>query len=578
MNDLLVISHEVDPELEMANIHLKERKGANRAILFEKVKGSRFQATSNLFGSEERYKNIFGKYFEDSKTCIQLKANTTETLKDLCRPENWLKALRMPFVGLRSLPRKVSTRRAAVLKNKISIDVLPQVKCWPDDGGAFITLPQVLSQDPTKKPHWSTSNIGMYRIQISGNDYNVNDEVGLHYQLHRGIGIHHQLANQKNQELKVAIHIGGPASHSVSAMMPMPEGLPEMLFTGVLAGARTKYTYFDGWMVLADADFVILCTIKGDQVKPEGPFGDHLGYYSLKHDFPVASVKHVFHRDDAVYPFTVVGRPPQEDSMFGHLVHEITKPMVPVSLPGVKELHAVDQAGVHPLLLAIGSERYTPYQKLKKPKELLTQAHSILGFGQCSLAKYLIIASDPSGKLQCENISNFFDFCLRRLNWTRDAHFMTKTTMDTLDYSGSVLNEGSKLILPAAGDPIFKLCSDDFIKVSSGSNLMRIIDGVYAFDMQSFESYDLESKNIPIMIKENFSELGPDIRLIILTDSYKKYCEQFDDFLWSVFTKSNPAKDIYGVGAFVEFKHWGCEGALVIDARSKPHHAPELKQ
>src|SRR5262249_6310856 len=185
---------------------------------------------------------------------------------------------------------------------------------------------------------------------------------------------------------------------------------------------------------------------------PEGPFGDHLGYYSLAHPFPVLSVERVWHRKDAIWPFTVVGRPPQEDTTFGKLIHELTGPVIPTVVHGVHAVHAVDAAGVHPLLLAIGSERYVPYAPRRKAQELLTSANALLGQGQLSLAKYLlIVAREDNPDLDIHDIPAFLRHLLERMDWQTDLHFQTATTIDTLDYSGTGLNEGSKVVIAAVG-------------------------------------------------------------------------------------------------------------------------------
>ena len=261
-----------------------------------------------------------------------------------------------------------------VLFEEIRIQDIPQIQHWPNDGGAFITLPQVYTED-IDSPGIMKANLGMYRIQLSGNDYRLNQEIGLHYQLHRGIGVHQTKANKKGQPLKVSIFVGGPPSHSVAAVMPLPEGLSEMTFAGALGGRRFRYVYKDGYAISTDADFVITGEVYPGENKPEGPFGDHLGYYSLQHDFPLMKVHKVYARKNAIWPFTLVGRPPQEDTSFGQLIHKITGSAVSNEIPGLKEVHAVDAAGVHPLLLAIGSERYTPYLENKKPAEILTIAN-----------------------------------------------------------------------------------------------------------------------------------------------------------------------------------------------------------
>jgi 4-hydroxy-3-polyprenylbenzoate decarboxylase len=227
----------------------------------------------------------------------------------------------------------------------------------------------------------------------------------------------------------------GPPAYSLGSIFPLPEGLSEILFSGLLGNRRYPYTWQDGYFIPVEADFCITGIVAKDLLKPEGPFGDHLGYYSLTHDFPVMKIHKVFHKKDPIWHFTVVGRPPQEDSGFGHLIHEMVKELTTNEFPGVKEIHAVDVAGVHPLLLAIGSERYMPFRE-KCPEEILTQANHILGKGQTSLAKYLIITSNEDApNLTTKNIPEFLDYILRRVDWTNDLHFYTKTTIDTLDYS-----------------------------------------------------------------------------------------------------------------------------------------------
>jgi 4-hydroxy-3-polyprenylbenzoate decarboxylase len=254
--------------------------------------------------------------------------------------------------------------------------------------------------------------------------------------------------------LRVNIFVGGPPSLTVAAVMPLPEGMPELAFAGLLGGHRLPLVCRPGELPMpAEADFVITGSIDPARLLPEGPFGDHLGYYSLAHDFPVLRVERVYHRPGAIWPFTTVGRPPQEDTTFGAFIHELTGPLIPSVLPGVHAVHAVDAAGVHPLLLAIGSERYVPYAAGRRPQELLTQANAILGQGQLSLAKYLfIVAREDALRLDVHDIPAFFRHVLERVDWRRDLHFQTRTTIDTLDYSGSGLNEGSKVVIAAAGD------------------------------------------------------------------------------------------------------------------------------
>ena len=376
--ELKIISEEVNPELDIASIHLDEFAKGGKAMLFENIKGSKFRAVSNLFGTLERSRFMFRGNLQIVKDLIDIKTNPIFLFK---KPA---KALFTVLNGIFSIPKKVRFKGF----KEIQIEDLPQIKCWEKDGGAFITLPQVYSEDP-ENPGILNSNLGMYRIQLSGNDYVQNKEVGVHYQIHRGIGIHQKKANKIGEPLKVSIFVGGPPSHTFAAVMPLPEGMSELAFAGVLGKRRFRYSMKDGYTISADADFVICGEIHANEIKPEGPFGDHLGYYSLKHDFPVMRVKKVYAKENAIWPFTVVGRPPQEDSQFGALIHEISGSAIEKEIPGLKAVNAVDAAGVHPLLLAVGAERYTPYNPTQKPQELLTIANHILGTGQMSLAKYL---------------------------------------------------------------------------------------------------------------------------------------------------------------------------------------------
>ena len=321
-------------------------------------------------------------------------------------------------------------------------------------------------------------------------------------------------------------------------------------------------------------------SIAPERTKPEGPFGDHLGYYSLAHDFPVMTVERVFHRRDAIWPFTVVGRPPQEDTTFGKLIHEITAPMVPVELPGVAAIHAVDAAGVHPLLLAIAHERYVPYRE-RQPQEILTAANAILGFGQASLAKYLWIAArEDDPELGLDDPATFMTHVLERVDWSRDLHFQTRTTMDTLDYSGTGLNEGSKVVIAAAGPSRRKLAAalDGGFTLPEHYRSARVVrPGILAIEAPAFTNGDMTQSEIASLSSYFATRPLPDgFPLWVLVDDATFVCESFRNFLWVTFTRSNPSHDVHGIDSFIENKHWGCRGPLVIDARLKPHHAPPL--
>jgi 4-hydroxy-3-polyprenylbenzoate decarboxylase len=574
---LIRIKEEVDPYLEMAAIHLRVYENQGPALFFEKVKGSPFPAVSNLFGTLERSKFMFRDSLPKVEQLVSLRSDPVKALK------NPLKLPGIGFTALTALPLKQGLFKNTFSKTTIS--ALPQIVNWPMDGGPFITMPQVYTED-VDKPGILNANLGMYRIQLAGNDYIQDKEIGLHYQIHRGIGVHQSKANAKGQPLKVSIFVGGPPSHPLAAVMPLPEGLSEMTFAGALGNRRFRYFYDDeGFCISADADFVITGTVYPQENKPEGPFGDHLGYYSLTHPFPLMKVHNVYHRKDAIWSFTVVGRPPQEDTSFGALIHEIAGSALPKEIHGLKEVNAVDAAGVHPLLFAIGSERYTPYLKERRPQEILTIANHILGKNQLSLAKYLFIAArEDNEQLDTHDLSAFLQHVLSRMDFSRDLHFHTQTTIDTLDYSGTGLNAGSKVVFAAAGekkrdlaDVLPEVLQEEKAGLSASFGAFKLaIPGILTLQAAPYADAVTTEKEIDQLDRLLNRDELKGIALIVLCDDAEFTAANVNNLVWVTFTRSNPASDIHGIGAFLKDKHWGCVGPLIIDARKKPHHAPEL--
>jgi 4-hydroxy-3-polyprenylbenzoate decarboxylase len=569
-NQLVVIDQEVDPHLEVAAIQRRVYQAGGPALLFRRAKGTAFPLLGNLFGTLDRARFLFRDALESVRRLVELKVDPGALARTPWRYRG------APGAFVRLLPRRVRT--GPILVRQITVDQLPKIQCWPMDGGPFVTLPQVYSEDPDR-PGLRRSNLGMYRIQLAGNQYEPIHEVGLHYQIHRGIGVHHAAAIRRGERLRVNVFVGGPPALTVAAVMPLPEGLPELAFAGVLGGRRIAMVTPEGCLPMpAEADFVICGEIDPNIRKPEGPFGDHLGYYSLQHDFPVLRVNCVYHRVGAIWPFTSVGRPPQEDTTFGALIHELTGPVIPSVLPGVRAVHAVDAAGVHPLLLAIASERYVPDAAVRRPQEILTAANALLGQGQLSLAKYLlIVAHEDDRSLDIHDVPRFFHHLLERVDWMTDLHFQTRTTIDTLDYSGHGLNQGSKVVIAAAGPARRSLATElpsDFQLPSPFREPRVVMPGVLAVQGPPYRQ---ESCNAASFCRS--FEAADAIRgfpLVIIADDSEFTARNVRNFAWVTFTRSNPAADIEGIGSFIDQKHWGCTGSLVIDARIKPHHAPPL--
>jgi 4-hydroxy-3-polyprenylbenzoate decarboxylase len=558
--------------LEAAAIHRRVFQAGGPAIYYARVKDCRFPLVSNLFGTIERTRFLFRDTLEAVRRLIELKVDPTAF---------WRKPWRfrsVPRVAWNMRPRWV--RGGPVLRHSARIGALPQIQSWPGDAGAFIFLPEVYTED-ADRPGWKHSNLGMYRIQMSGGNYAPDKQVGLHYQIHRGIGVHHAAAIRRGEPFRVNVFVGGPPALMLAAVMPLPEGMPEIGFAGALGGRRVPLIPQPQHLpIMAEADFCITGTVEPNLLLPEGPFGDHLGYYSLAHPFPVLNVENVYHREGAIWPFTVVGRPPQEDTYFGQIIHELTGPIIPTVVAGVHAVHAVDAAGVHPLLLAIGSERYVPYVDRRRPQELLTCANAIMGQGQLSLAKYLlIVAREDNPNLDIHDIPAFFRHVLERVDWTTDLHFQTQTTIDTLDYSGTGLNEGSKVVIAVAGPPRRQLPTGlpEGLSLPEGFNNPRVcLPGVLAVQAPPAAGINQDAAKFC----RAFDQRAPinAFPLVILVDDSDFTARALNNLLWVTFTRSNPAADIEGIESFVSQKHWGCDGSVVIDARIKPHHAPPLEE
>ncbi len=476
-----------------------------------------------------------------------------------------------------------------MLECQTTIDQLPQLKSWPGDGGAYVTLPQVYTEDPRQPGACCDRTSACIACSSAATGYERNREVGLHYQIHRGIGVHHAAALELKKPLRVNVFVGGPPAMALAAVMPLPEGLSELAFAGALGGRRVPMvTVGEKLPIHAEADFCISGYIDPGRQLPEGPFGDHLGYYSLAHDFPVMIVERVYHRKDAIWPFTVVGRPPQEDSMFGALIHELVEPVMPGTVAGVRAVHAVEAAGVHPLLLAIGSERYVPYEGRQRPRELLTQSNALLGQGQLSLAKYLLIIagrrqSGPgypqrarllppragAGRLAAGP-------ALPDLHHDRHAGLQRRRAEPGVEGRGG---RGR----PCAADPArghrqpAHLARRASVSAGRWSSCRDPGRGRAGMEGGSGERGAGVDRAVDRFCQAmNRHDAINNFPLVVVVDHSDFAARNLDNFLWTTFTRSNPATDIYGIEAFIRDKHWGCFGSLVIDARSKPHHAPPL--
>ena len=426
--ELVRVKAEVSADQEITLIQHKVLAAGGPALLFENVKGSPCRLVSNLYGTPERVKMVFGR---DPRVIGEELASLKEELipptpTALWRRRSTLKkCLNMRMRTVRSGPVLESIQEPARLNE------LPVLTCWPRDGGPFFTLPLVHTEDPVS----GVGNLGIYRLQRYD-----DASTGMHWQIEKGGGFHFKQAAALGRSLPVSVMLGGPPALTLAAIMPLPEGVDERFFAALLLGeplevVRRKPT---GHRVSAQAEFLIEGRVTASDVRREGPFGDHLGHYSHSADFPVFRVDRVLARKDAIYPATVVGKPPQEDFYIGNALQEFCRPFLTMMKPAVIDFWSYAETGFHPLAAVAVKQRYG--------QEGLKHAMGLLGEGQLSLTKVMMVCDESV------NVRDFYAVsrALREhLNPLDGIHLLAPTAQDTLDFTGPAINFGSRLILLA---------------------------------------------------------------------------------------------------------------------------------
>ena len=552
-NQIIEIEAEVDPYLELAEIHRRVIEAEGPALLFKRVKGSAFPVVTNLFGTRRRVDLAIGPRPEETvrRAVSALHSLLPPKPSVLWREKDWI--LSLTKTGL----RMVNPKYAPVLEiQERSVDLtrLPVLTSWTDDGGPFVTLPLVYTEHPVTGEH----NLGMYRVQIYG-----SNQTGIHWQIHKGGGFHYYEAERLGQALPTTLFLGGPPALILSAIAPLPEMLPELLFTSFLMGEKLSRVNVSNHPhpLIAEAEFAICGTVPANVRKPEGPFGDHYGYYSLTHDFPVFDVHTVYHRRDAIYPATVVGKPRQEDYFIGEYLQSLLSPMFPVVMTGVKALWTYAETGFHALAAAIVRESYQ--------REALAHAFRILGEGQLTLTKFLILTDV---QLDLQDFKTLLETVLARFEPESDLLILNETSMDTLDYTGRRLNHGSKAIMLGLGAP-----KRELPRHIEGSTLPGIkgikpfCAGCLLLEAPSFD-------NAPELANDVLSHLQAetfqDWPLAILVDDLALALDP-KGFLWQVFTRFDPAHDIYAATE-MHLHRLVYHGPILIDARMKPGYPGEV--
>ncbi|MDR3088816.1 MAG: UbiD family decarboxylase [Desulfobulbaceae bacterium] len=549
--DLLEIDQECDPYLEIAEIHRRVIQRNGPALLFRRVKGSSFPVVTNLFGSERRLEQAFAGR---PQRFVRELANLAESAADISLNTLWRKR-RLAIDALRIGLKAVKT--APVLEHcqiPPRLGSLPLLTSWQGDGGPFVTLPLVYTEHPEGKGH----NLGMYRIQ------RYDDQTtGIHWQIHKGGGYHYHRAEQLGLALPLTLYIGGPPALMLAAIAPLPEDIPELILTSLLLGKKLPLVEDPrgGHRLVASAEFAVKGIVPPGLRRLEGPFGDHYGYNSLTHDYPVFKISHIYHRRDAIYPATVVGRPKQEDYYIGDFLQELLSPLFPLVMKGLKQLKTFGETGFHCLAAARVENRY--------PREAFACALRVLGEGQLSLSKFLIVTD---GDLDVSNFKTLWTHVLERVNWASDLHIFADTAQDTLDYTGPSVNMGSKAMLMGLGrEKCRELPLEFHGELPPGCRRARLfLPGTLVVEGDSYK----ENKDLAARLAA-WEGLGA-MPIAILVDDLAACVASMQEFLWTVFTRFEPAADIHAASRFVRRFHVGLQGPVALDCRIKPWYTDVL--
>jgi UbiD family decarboxylase len=549
--DLAVVDVEVDPRLELAEIHRRVIASGGPALLFTRVRGSEMPVVTNLFGTHGRAMRAFGRR----------PLRLIRELVDLVRSEmppgvgSLWSHRDLLFAGLRLGSRTV--RRAPVLAVRQSppdLRELPVLTSWPDDGGPFFTLPLVYTEHPDGLGH----NLGMYRLQVHN-----RATTGMHWQIGKGGGFHHAVAESRGEALPVSVFLGGPPALLLAAIAPLPENVPELMLASLIAGGRIRRCAGPGaHQLIADAEIALVGKVPPRVRRPEGPFGDHYGYYSLQHDYPVFEIDAVVRRRDAIFPATVVGKPRQEDFFIGDLLQELLSPLFPLVMPGVVDLWSYGETGYHALAAAVVRERYR--------REAMVSAFRILGEGQLSLTKFLLV-TDRAVDLRDPLL--VLEHVLERTRPETDLYVLSNVSMDTLDYTGPEVNLGSKGVWLGLGDPVRRLPREfSAPDIPSGiRGVEAICGGCLVVGGPTWS--DERGAAARIARHPAFAEWP----LVILSDEPARAARSAVNFLWTTFTRFEPAADIHSADTRIVRHHVSYTGPIVIDARLKPPYPDELR-
>lgn len=552
-NDLVEITAPVDAHLEVAEIHRRVIAANGPALLFRNVAGADFPLVTNLFGTAARAELAFG---ERPLRLIKRIVHLAETLLPPTPGKIW---------GARDVGRELlrvgmrKGRRGPILDvvtRDVRLDRLPIVTSWPDDGGPFITLPLVYTTHPSRPGH----NLGMYRLHVHD-----SQSTGMHWQIGKGGGFHYSVAEARNEPLPVTVFLGGPPALILSAIAPLPENLPELMLASLIAGERLPQVPGPNGHphpLIGSAEFALMGAVAPRVRKAEGPFGDHYGYYSLQHDYPVFQVAQIARRRDAIYPATIVGKPRQEDFFIGDLLQELLSPLFPLVMPAVEGLWSYGETGYHSLGAAVVKQRYK--------REAMASAFRILGEGQLSLTKFLFLVDQH---VDLKDFRATLEHLLARTQPQTDLYVFSNLSMDTLDYTGPVVNEGSKGVWLGLGDPVREL-PRAFVPrepVPTDVTDVRVFcGGCLVVGVRPYN----EDAGAAARVASHPAFAG--WPLVVVSDEPERATRSVMNFLWTTFTRFEPGADIHAADRRIVRNHIAYEPPIVIDARMKPWYPKEV--
>ncbi|HPF13061.1 MAG TPA: UbiD family decarboxylase, partial [Planctomycetota bacterium] len=548
--EVVEISAPVDSELEAAEVHRRVIAAGGPALYFSQVQGAAFPLVTGLFGTQRRVELAFGPRPE---ALIREVARLPEELMPPSLGKLWKH--RSLFQSLAKVGMRTSRRGPVteVVEADAALHRLPALKTWKRDGGPFLTLPLVMTQHPQT----GVPNLGMYRVQVFD-----DREVGVHMQIGKGGGFHLAAAEAQGQALPVRIHLGGPPALILSAIAPLPENVPELLLTSLCLGRKLPLVRDPGGgpPVVASAEFVLCGSIEPGARRPEGPFGDHYGYYSEIHDYPFMKVHSLMRRKDAIFPATVVGKPRQEDFFIGDYLQELLSPLFPLVMPTVLDLWSYGETGYHALSAARVRERYR--------REAMMSAFRILGEGQLSLTKFLLLTD---GAVDLHDFPATLTYILERADFRSDLFLLPHLAMDSLDYAGPKIDQGSKGILLGVGDPIRKLRDRFEGTPSPAIGRVRVFcPGCLVVDLAQTPSRDWHPRDLAQ------DPAFADWPLVVLSDDAERATRSSPNFLWTTFTRFDPARDLHAKESRLLNQHAAHTPPLVLDARMKPGYPEEL--